>query len=89
MHFVLQANYVNVPHIELEKGKRYHICVHAKETDLVYETFTQHLDTVSACSNGVTVDLNPPIPGTVWIGDHTKHQLFQVTFSIMCKLLRQ
>ena len=68
-------NAVNLP---LEDGRRYHVCIYANETDLEFETFTQHLDAVSACSNGITVDLEPPTAGNVWIGDHRNHQFYQV-----------
>ncbi|KAI8510730.1 hypothetical protein Bbelb_116460, partial [Branchiostoma belcheri] len=71
-------NFVNVPGIELLHGRRYHICVHANATVLHFELFDQSLDEVDSCSNGITVDLTPPLPGQVWV-NHKDGQ-FQVTF---------
>ncbi|CAH1249044.1 SCARF2 [Branchiostoma lanceolatum] len=59
--------YVNVEGLALQHGRRYHICVHANRTTLVFETFSQELPAVSACSDGITVDHTPPSPGKVWI----------------------
>ena len=64
--------------LSLQEGRRYHVCIHAEETDVEFETFTQHLAAVSACSNGIVIDLNPPLAGHVWAGDHRKHQMYQV-----------
>ncbi|XP_078661603.1 uncharacterized protein LOC144905733 [Branchiostoma floridae x Branchiostoma belcheri] len=60
--------YVNVDNLApLQQGRRYHICIHANKTLQVFETFSQELPAVSACSDGVTVDRTPPTPGRVWI----------------------
>ncbi|XP_066263995.1 uncharacterized protein [Branchiostoma lanceolatum] len=59
--------YVNVEDLVLQHGRRYHICIHANRTTLVFETFSQELPAVSACSDGITVDHTPPSPGKVWI----------------------
>ncbi|XP_078621331.1 uncharacterized protein LOC144887808 [Branchiostoma floridae x Branchiostoma japonicum] len=59
--------YVNVNDLVLQRGRRYHICVHANRTTQVFETFTQELPAVSACSDGITVDHTPPTLGNVWI----------------------
>ncbi|XP_035696852.1 uncharacterized protein LOC118430249 [Branchiostoma floridae] len=60
-------NFVNVPGLQLHHGRRYHICIHADRTVLQFETFEQTLAEVDTCSNGITVDLTPPLPGQVWI----------------------
>ncbi|XP_078700910.1 uncharacterized protein LOC144927390 [Branchiostoma floridae x Branchiostoma belcheri] len=59
--------YVNVDNLALQQGRRYHICIHANRTTQVFETFSQELPAVSACSDGITVDRTPPTPGRVWI----------------------
>ncbi|XP_078701246.1 uncharacterized protein LOC144927586 [Branchiostoma floridae x Branchiostoma belcheri] len=59
--------YVNVDNLALQQGRRYHICIHANKTLQEYETFSQWLPAVSACSDGITVDRTPPTPGRVWI----------------------
>ena len=70
---------MNVPNLDLINGNRYYICVYAEETDLEFERFTQRLDSVSACSNGIVVDHDPPIAGDVWVGNSKEHRYYQVT----------
>lgn len=36
--------------------------------EIKYEKWTEVLDEVKSCSDGITVDLTPPIAGHVWIG---------------------
>ncbi|XP_078682372.1 uncharacterized protein LOC144916849 [Branchiostoma floridae x Branchiostoma belcheri] len=76
-----EENFVNVPDIELLHGRRYHICVHANATVLHFELFDQSLDEVDSCSNGITVDLTPPLPGQVWV--NYKDGQFQTSTSEM------
>ncbi|CAH1259274.1 ADGRL2 [Branchiostoma lanceolatum] len=76
-----EENFVNVPDIELLHGRRYHLCVHANATVLHFELFDQPLDEVDACSNGITVDLTPPLQGQVWV-NHREMQ-FQTSTSEM------
>ncbi|XP_078578622.1 uncharacterized protein LOC144863374 [Branchiostoma floridae x Branchiostoma japonicum] len=76
-----EENFVNVPDIELLHGRRYHICVHANATVLHFELFDQSLAEVDYCSNGITVDLTPPLPGQVWVND--KNTQFQTSTSEM------
>ncbi|XP_078696223.1 uncharacterized protein LOC144924666 [Branchiostoma floridae x Branchiostoma belcheri] len=71
-------NFVNVPDLELHHGRRYHICLHANKTVLQFETFDQTLS-VDTCSNGITVDLTPPVPGQVWV--NRRDQAFQTSTS--------
>ncbi|WAR05117.1 hypothetical protein MAR_020486 [Mya arenaria] len=52
----------------LKHGKRYIVCIHANETYIYHEKWTQHLGEFMECSDGVTVDITPPISGKVWIG---------------------
>ncbi|XP_060084880.1 uncharacterized protein LOC132564227 [Ylistrum balloti] len=61
---------------ELQHGARYIVCLHAGSTVIQQETWTQTLEAVSMCSDGVVVDLTPPIPGNVWIG-HVPGSLYQ------------
>ena len=56
------------------------MCVFAEETIAQWERFTETLEEVSACSNGITIDHQPPIPGKVWTGGPTQHQYYQVGF---------
>ncbi|CAH1259452.1 Hypp2286 [Branchiostoma lanceolatum] len=72
-------NFVNVPGLGLRHGRRYHLCVHADQTVLQFETFDQTLVEVDTCSNGVTVDLTPPSPGQVWV--NRRDQDFQTSTS--------
>ncbi|CAC5375358.1 unnamed protein product [Mytilus coruscus] len=66
-------SYINVEFNDtnyLIHGRRYSICIHAPETVIEHEKWTETLDTVTSCSDGVTVDLTPPVPGRVWVGDN-------------------
>ncbi|XP_078696304.1 uncharacterized protein LOC144924691 isoform X1 [Branchiostoma floridae x Branchiostoma belcheri] len=72
-------NFVNLPDLKLDHGRRYHICLHANKTVLQFETFDQTLSEVDACSNGITVDLTPPAPGQVWV--NRRDQAFQTSTS--------
>ena len=66
-----EKDYINVifnTKQELEHGKRYLVCIHAPRIEKKYEKWTEVLDEVKTCSDGVTVDLTPPTPGHVWIG---------------------
>ncbi|WAR05722.1 hypothetical protein MAR_021091 [Mya arenaria] len=50
-------------------GKRYIVCIHANETYLYHEKWTQHLDEFMECTDGVTVDITPPIAGKISTSD--------------------
>ncbi|XP_076075242.1 uncharacterized protein LOC143046127 [Mytilus galloprovincialis] len=66
-----EDNYVNAMFNKtkyLIHGGRYSICIHAPETVIEHEKWTETLETVTSCSDGVTVDLTPPVPGRVWVG---------------------
>ncbi|XP_053400998.1 uncharacterized protein LOC128557563 isoform X2 [Mercenaria mercenaria] len=65
---------------ELKHGNRYIVCVHANTTHLQHEFWEQKLEEINQCSNGVTVDITPPVAADVWIG-HTKQYLFQTSTS--------
>ena len=75
--YVFQNNYVNVHNLKLADG-RYYVCVFAKAKQIKFEKFTQQLPAVSACSNGITIDVMDPEPGQVWVGDHQRHRSYQV-----------
>jgi hypothetical protein len=45
----------------LVHGHRYTVCVHAATTEIQHEKWTEILDEVNSCSDGVTVDLTPPV----------------------------
>ncbi|WAR04731.1 hypothetical protein MAR_020100, partial [Mya arenaria] len=53
----------------IKHGKRYIVCIHANETYLYHEKWTQHLDEFMECSDGVTVDITPPIAGMTSTSD--------------------
>ncbi|XP_033751510.1 LOW QUALITY PROTEIN: uncharacterized protein LOC117335547 [Pecten maximus] len=65
---------------ELEHGSRYIVCLHADSTVIQQETWTQILEAVSVCSDGVVVDLTPPSAGSVWIG-HVPGSMYQTTLT--------
>lgn len=53
------------------------VCIHAVHTVIVHEKWTQVLSEISECSDGVVVDLTPPLAGKVWIGS-TQELEYQV-----------
>ena len=58
------TNAVTIPFLELENGNRYYVCVQARRRYAIHQSpSTPH--TLTACSNGVTVDLSPPIGSCV------------------------
>ncbi|XP_025085446.1 uncharacterized protein LOC112558908 [Pomacea canaliculata] len=65
--------YINVffgpPHERslLEDGHHYYVCIHAEAETVVYEKWSEVLQEVSACSDGITVDQTPPQEGVVYI----------------------
>ncbi|CAC5375033.1 unnamed protein product [Mytilus coruscus] len=64
-------NFANIYFNETEyltHGRQYSVCIYAPKTVIEHEKWTETLDTVTSCSDGVTVDLAPPVPGKVWIG---------------------
>ncbi|XP_060580924.1 uncharacterized protein LOC132737608 [Ruditapes philippinarum] len=77
-----EQDYVNVNFgaDTLVHGYRYIICIHANGTTIHYEFWDQELDELNECSNGVTVDLTPPIPADIWIGNDKEH-LYQTSTS--------
>ncbi|KAK3589056.1 hypothetical protein CHS0354_008706 [Potamilus streckersoni] len=68
----------------IQHGKRYIVCIHAEETELLFEKWTMLLPNISSCSDGLTVDLTPPLKNSVWIGPtkDTKYQSSQSDMSI-------
>ncbi|XP_052095905.1 uncharacterized protein LOC127731087 [Mytilus californianus] len=54
----------------LQHGHRYIVCIHANKSEIKYEKWTETLEEVNDCSDGVTVDLTPPSPGQVWAGNN-------------------
>ncbi|XP_060604506.1 uncharacterized protein LOC132757271 [Ruditapes philippinarum] len=61
---------------ELAHGSRYIICIHANASKIEHEFWDQELQEIDECSNGITVDLTPPVAADVWIGNE-KNNLFQ------------
>ncbi|CAC5407073.1 unnamed protein product [Mytilus coruscus] len=64
---MLEKEYINVIfgiNDELEHGKRYIVCIHAPRKEVEYEKWTEVLKETNTCSDGVTVDLTPPTPGS-------------------------
>lgn len=85
MCFPLEKEYVNVlfrDGEELKHGQRYMICIYAPQTVVTHEKWVETLEEFSGCSDGVTVDLTPPIPGNVWIGIDSSEQ-YQVYKKIL------
>ncbi|XP_076468275.1 uncharacterized protein LOC143299060 [Babylonia areolata] len=62
----------------LENGRHYYVCIHAEAETITYEKWTEQLPDVSVCSDGVTVDLTSPQPGTVWV-DGLLNGLYQTS----------
>ena len=58
-------------------GTRYTVCVHADRTYITHETWIEELLETNACSDGIVVDLTPPVSGRLWIG-HNPSTLYQV-----------
>ena len=79
---------MNVHDLVLDEGSRYHICIYANATTLIHEKWEETLAEVSVCSDGVTVDTEPPIGGHVWVGHVETHSYYQVNYSDKYKLYR-
>ena len=60
------ANSVSIPNLELENGQRYYVCVQAVRDDVIHATPTTP-NILTACTNGITVDLTPPTGSCVEI----------------------
>lgn len=69
---ILDREFINVEFNDksLTHGHRYIICIHADNVTYDYEKWTEFLDEMNACSDGVVVDLTPPKEGKVWIGNN-------------------
>lgn len=68
---LLDKTYINVnfkTNEELDHGKRYIVCIHAPRIVHRYEKWNETFPEISACSDGITVDMTPPRPGNAWIG---------------------
>ncbi|XP_071079258.1 uncharacterized protein [Haliotis cracherodii] len=65
---------------ELSHGQRFHICIQAEETEVTNEKWATVLKEVNACSDGITVDLTPPSPGSVSI-QGLKENIYQMSTS--------
>ncbi|XP_046562881.1 uncharacterized protein LOC124271764 [Haliotis rubra] len=73
--------FINVEFAELsylQHGRRFYVCIHADDKNTRFEKWTSPLTEVNACSDGITVDLTPPTPGTVNI-DNLIDGTFQVS----------
>ncbi|XP_076113973.1 uncharacterized protein LOC143082259 [Mytilus galloprovincialis] len=69
-------------HNELVHGTRYTVCIYAPQTAIVNEDWILQLPAVSACSDGIIVDLTPPTAGRLWIG-HNINTIYQTSDSDM------
>ncbi|XP_067680773.1 uncharacterized protein [Haliotis asinina] len=65
---------------ELRHGHRFYVCIHADETEVTYEKWPTVLEEVNACSDGITVDLTPPSPGSITI-QGLKENIYQISTS--------
>ncbi|XP_052067298.1 uncharacterized protein LOC127706680 [Mytilus californianus] len=83
-NFIIDREFMNeeFTHNELVHGTRYTVCIHADQTALVNEEWIQQLPAVSACSDGIIVDLTPPTAGRLWIG-HNLNTVYQTSDSDM------
>ena len=61
----------------LQNGHHYYVCIHAKAEDVTFEKWTERLPDVTGCSDGVTVDLTPPVGGVVSV-DGLLRGMYQV-----------
>lgn len=57
------------------------VCIHTVYTEIKHEMWTQVLPELNICSDGIMVDLTPPTPGQVWIGN-VQGTKFQVSFLV-------
>ena len=53
------ANSATIPDLALEDGVRYYVCVQTRQPFAIHPSPSSP-STLTACSNGVTVDLSPP-----------------------------
>ena len=53
------ANAVTIPNLELENGQRYYVCVRSRREYAIHPSPSTPF-TLTACTDGVTVDLFPP-----------------------------
>ena len=67
----------------IQHGHRYVVCIHANATVNVFEKWTQELPEISVCSNGITVDLTPPTPNDVWIGNQYGQKYQVITLHVL------
>ncbi|KAK3099491.1 hypothetical protein FSP39_005250, partial [Pinctada imbricata] len=51
----------------LEDGERYLVCLRGDRTEIQHEKWLEILPDLNICTDGVIVDLTPPIAGDVWI----------------------
>ncbi|XP_046571088.1 LOW QUALITY PROTEIN: uncharacterized protein LOC124279320 [Haliotis rubra] len=65
---------------ELSHGQRLYVCIHADEMEVRYEKWPTVLEEVNACSDGITVDLTPPSPGSITI-QGLKENVYQISTS--------
>ncbi|CAG2233138.1 unnamed protein product [Mytilus edulis] len=65
---------------ELVHGTRYTVCIHADATKVQHETWIEYLPEISSCSDGIIVDLTPPVAGRLWIGT-SPGQIYQTTIT--------
>jgi hypothetical protein len=63
------ANEVVSSNLELQHGHRYYFCVWSNATSIQHENFREDLPPIEVCSNGVTIDLEHPLAGCVWVGN--------------------
>ena len=62
------ANSVTIPDLTLQHGQRYYVCVEGQREDAIHPTPSTP-NTLTACTNGITADLTPPIGSCVAISN--------------------
>ena len=61
----------------LQNGHHYYVCLYAAAESVPYEKWVEELPEVVSCSDGITVDLTPPVAGTVVV-DGLRSGIYQV-----------
>ncbi|KAK7500517.1 hypothetical protein BaRGS_00008092 [Batillaria attramentaria] len=66
----------------LENGRHYYVCISADAETVTFEKWTDDLPAVSACSDGVTVDLTSPVAGSVEV-EGLRNGVYQTSLTIV------
>ena len=64
--------------MSLHEGGRYYICIFGEEAELIYETWTETVQQADYCTDGIVVDVSPPVAGRITLGTRDTHVYYQV-----------